>query len=172
MKRRSGIGLTLTLGLLATLFVGGAAMAGGDPLVGTWHERDVGASNMFFFVDDPIGGVYHVLFYDDHTGPGICGDPDEGPMLWSGFGEKTDASTLEGTFGNTWCPDNADGDKERPNVDAPFTLIHNPDTDTITAGGCVGTRQPHIKTVEKAIDELAKGKYPPSGIGVYEGCDG
>ena len=98
MKRRSRIVLTLTIGILATLFVGGAAMAGGDPLAGTWHERDLGTSNIFYFVDKPIDGVYQVLYYDDHTFPTVCGD--QGPHLWTGFGEKTDPNTLEGTFGN------------------------------------------------------------------------
>lgn len=165
MRRRNGIGLTLVLGLLATVFIGGVATAGGDPLVGTWHERDAGTSNIFYFVDDPVGGVFHVLYYDDVTFLTVCGD--NGSMLWAGFGEKTGPNTLEGTFGEYWCPDDGDGVKTELLALNPFsfTLTYDPGTDTITGvGGCVGTRQPHIRTVAKAIAELEKGKYPASPV--------
>ena len=182
MKRTTKVSLVIALGLFAALLVGGAAMAGSEPLVGTWHSRDGGSSNLFWFVDDPIGGVYHVLYYDDHTFPTVC--LDEGPMLWAGFGQKT-GNTLEGTFGEYWCPDNSNGVETELLALNPgeFRLIYDPDTDTISAhlfatalgsGGfpCVGTRQSDIETVEDAIEELDEGKYPPSGIGVDLGCEG
>jgi hypothetical protein len=171
VNRTIKLSLAISLGLLAILFVGGAALAGGDPLVGTWHERDFGTSNIFWFVDDPVGGVYHVLYYDDLTSPTVCGD--SGPMLWAGFGEKI-GDTLAGTFAPYWCPDNGDGVKTDllGLGSLPFNLTYDPDTDTVSGANCVGTRQPEINTVEKAIHELAKGKYPPSGIGVDEGCEG
>jgi len=163
MKRLHFRALFLCLAILLLIVV--PASARGDPLVGTWHERDFGTSNIFYFVDAPVGGVYHVLYYDDHTSDAVCGD--NGPMLWTGFGQKVDPNTLEGTFGNYWCPDNGDGVQTEllPLSPFSFTLAHDPDTDTITGvGGCVGTRQPSINTLEKAIKELAKGKYPPSGV--------
>lgn len=172
MKSRSGIGLILAIGLLATVVVGGAVSASSDPLVGTWHERDLGTSNIFYFIDEPIGGVYHVLYYDDYTSVPVCGDG--GPMLWAGFGSKTETNTLVGSFGNYWCPDNGDGVFERPWTDVdsmiPFTLTYDPATDTITGvGQCVGTRQPY-KTVAKAMNALAKGKFPPE-LPYYEPFD-
>ena len=70
----------LVLSLVATLALGGAATAKADPFVGTWHQRDVGTSNIFYFVDSPIGGVYPVLFWDDFTG--VCNqNGNHGPML-------------------------------------------------------------------------------------------
>lgn len=164
MKRRNAIGLALVLGLLGTLFVGGVATAGGDPLVGTWHQRDFGTSNIFYFVDEPVGGVYPILFYDDFTSPVVCGD--NGPMLWAGFLTETASNTFEGSFGTYWCPDNGDGVHEDLlglGV-VGVTIFYDPGTDTISGGvgGCVGTRQPHIQTVDKAVHEIDKGKYPPS----------
>ena len=157
--------LVITAVALSLVAATPTTLAARDPLVGTWHERDGGRSNIFYFVDAPIGGVYHVLYYDDQTGETVCGD--NGPMLWTGFGEMIAPNTLEGNFGNYWCPDNGDGVKTEllPLAPVPFTLAYRPDTDTITGlGECVGTRQPNIKTVERAIQELAKGKYPPSGV--------
>jgi len=173
MKRHTRLTVPFSLAVLATLAGATAAYASPDPLVGTWHERDAGTSNIFYFVDPPIGGVYHVLYYDDFTGPAVCGD--NGPMLWSGFAAKVGPSAISGTFGNYWCPDNGDGVYSELIALAPFpfTLTYDLITDTISGvGGCVGTRQPGVKTVDRAIQELAKGKYPPSGIGVYLGCEG
>jgi hypothetical protein len=129
----------------------------------------VGTSNIFYFVDAPIGGVYHVLFYDDWTG--VC--DDNGPMLWAGFGVK-DGNTLEGNFGRHWCP-NIDDPQQGGIIPVPFefSLTYDPDTDTILGGLgqlCVGTREPHVMTVEKAIHELAKGKYPPSPLPIDPTC--
>ncbi len=161
---RRGMGLILALGLMATVVAGGSVSAKSDPLVGTWHERDHGTSNIFYFIGEPVGGVYHVLYFDDFTSGPVCGDG--GPMLWVGFGYKTGTHTLEGSFGDYWCPDNGDGDiLQRPwdvvGSPAPFTITYYPATDTITGSGeCVGTRQPY-KTVAKAMDALAKGKFPP-----------
>ena len=133
-------------------------------------------------MDEPVGDVYHVLFYDDFTGPAIC-DVDNGPMLWSGFATASaEANTIEGTFGRYWCPATSEREAlEYPNpfgivpdvVD--FAIVYFPESDTITGsllgtGDCVGSRQPHIKSVAKAIQELDKGMFPPSGIGVDIGC--
>jgi len=160
------------LGMLATLAAATGVAAGGDPFVGTWHERDFGTSNIFYFVSKPIGGVYPVLYYDDLTGDPVCGD--NGPMLWAGFAQKTDANVIEGTFGNYWCPDNGDGVHTELIPLAPFhfTIQYDPDTDTITGvGQCLGTRQPGVKTVERAIQEVEKGKYPPSAVDLFLGCE-
>ena len=56
--------------------MGGVASADGDPLVGTWHERDEGTSNIFWFIDEPVDGVFPVTYYDDWTG--VC--DNNGPM--------------------------------------------------------------------------------------------
>lgn len=172
MRRRNGIGLILVLGLLVTVLIGGAATAGGDPLVGTWHERDGGKSNSFYFVDDPVGEVFHVLYYDDATFITVC--DDSGPILWAGFGKKIGPNTLEGTFGEYWCPNNGDGVKTELLALNPFgfTLVYDPDTDTITGvGTCGGTRQPRITSVAKAIQELEKGKYPSNQVPALPGVD-
>lgn len=180
MRRTTKVSVVITLGLLAVLLVGGVAMAGGDSLVDTWHSRDSGFSNIFWFVDNPISGVYPVLYYDDATGTIVCGD--NGPMLWVGFGQITDPNTLEGTFGDYWCPNNGVGMKKGlldfSAIDF-FTLIYDPDTDTISARlaeftACLGTRQPHINTVKKAKEELQKGRYPPVVFPPEQplGCDG
>ena len=83
-----------------------------DTLVGTWHQRDAGTSNIFYFVDAAVGGVYPIVLYDDFTSSGICGD--NGPMLWAGFVEETASNSFEGSFGTYWCPDNGDGVREDP----------------------------------------------------------
>ena len=162
MRRRFSLGLVLAI--LATLIIGGAATASGDRLVGTWHQRDNGHSNIFYFVDDPVGGVYPVLYYDDATGDPVCGD--NGPMLWAGFVHEIDPNTFEGSFGTIWCPDNGDSVHVDPGGFGhvfSITIDYDPDTDTISGGPgvCEGTRQPSIDTVAKAIHELEKGKYPP-----------
>ena len=175
MRKRT-IGLLLGISLVSMAFIGGSAVASGDPFAGTWHERDAGTSNIFYFVDEPVGGVYHVLYYDDYTGDPVCGD--NGPMLWSGFAavpDPGDPNTIEGTFGNYWCPDNGDGEVLQNPFGLPseiaFGLAYDPATDTIEGiGGCVGTRQPHITTVDRAIQELEKGKFPPSDSGLFLGC--
>ena len=170
MNKRARTALALASALLATLLAVTAAAARGDPLVGTWHERDGGFSNMFYFVDDPVGGVYPILLYDDQTGEFPCGD--NGPMMWTGFAKKISPNMLQGTFGNNWCPDNGDGPQEGFIGPVSFTLSYDADTDTISGlGECVGTRQPQINTVDRAIQELAKGKYPPAGVGPI-GCEG
>ena len=172
--RKGTIGLFLAAGLMTILFVSGAATAGGDTLAGTWHERDGGRSNLFWFVDEPVGGVYPVLYYDDETNGPVCGDG--GPMLWSGFATATEPNTIEGTFGHYWCPDTGDGEIAEQFWDVipenvGFFITHFPETDTITSiGGCVGTRQPHIKNVAKAIHELDKGMFPEPGPDI--GCEG
>ena len=107
--RKRKIGLVMAVGLLA-MVLGGSATASGDPLSGTWHQRDAGTSNIFYFIDAPVGGVYPVLFYDDHTGTDICGD--NGPMMWTGFLTETSENTFEGSFGSIFCPDNGDGAHE------------------------------------------------------------
>lgn len=162
--RRSWI--LLTIGLLATVLVGGSAAAGSDPLTGTWHQRDFGTSNIFYFIDAPVGGVYPIVFYDDWTG--VCGD--NGPMMWAGFVHETDPDVFEGSFGTYWCPDDGDGSMENPlalQSRWELTIEYHPLTDTITGGigGCEGTRQASINTVAKAIHELAKGSYPPPDLG-------
>lgn len=85
-------------------------------------------------------------------------------------------------MGEYWCPaTDEQGPLQYPNpgiVDdaVPFTIDYFPDTNTMSSsdfvgtGQCVGTPQPHITTVAKAIQELDKGKFPPSGIGVDIGC--
>lgn len=159
-----------TVALLAVLTVFGVAIAGvasadGDPLASTWHERDDGTSNIFWFIDEAVDGVFQVTYYDDWTGPAVCGD--NGPMLWTGFATKTSDTTLEGSFGSVWCADQrleSTGDIGDPPY--PFTIEYDPETDTIsrTDDLCVdiGTRQPEVNTIAKAIQELEKGKYPAS----------
>ena len=151
----------LAVGLLAMVLVGGTATASSDPLTGTWHQRDFGSSNIFYFVDAPVGGVFPVVFYDDATGGAVCGD--NGPMMWAGFFQKTGANTYEGSFGNVWCPDNGDGVVENPAFSPDGVVItYDPLSDTISGGigECEGTRQPSITSVAKAIHELEKGTYP------------
>lgn len=171
MGRKTVVGLVLAL--VAALLIGGAATASSDPLVGTWHQRDAGTSNIFYFIDAPVGGVYPVLYYDDYTGPNTCGD--RGPMMWAGFLTETTENRFEGSFGEVWCPDNGDG-PHVGHIGVYFSVAIDYDvaTDTISGnvgGGieCVGTRQPSINTVEKAIHELEKGVYPPSP-GLYGDC--
>jgi hypothetical protein len=156
----------------------GVATAGGSSLTGTWHQRDLGTSNIFYFIDAPVDGVYPVVFYDDWTG--VC--PDNGPMMWTGFGsvDPSDPDTLNGTFGEIWCTDIGDGVNQHPNQGInqtqPFELSYDPATDTIeggvgaTTGQCLGTRQPHIVTPAKAIHELGKDKFPPSHHTLDIGC--
>lgn len=149
--------------VLAVLVVVGAAMggvasAGGDPLVGTWHERDEGTSNIFWFIDEAVDGVFQVTYYDDWTG--VC--QDNGPMLWAGFATKTDDTTLEGSFGSIRCQNGVDERSFGDHFD--FTIEYDPETDTISRIDdlCrdIGTRQPEVNTIAKAIHELEKGKYP------------
>ena len=158
---RKRIGLIMAVGLLAATLLGGSATASGDPLTGTWHQRDFGTSNIFYFIDAPIGGVFPVLFYDDWTGEIICGD--NGPMMWAGFLTETSDNVFEGSFGTIWCPDNGDGAHESA-FGNHFSVTINYDvaSDTISGGIgiCDGTRQPSITTVAKAIHELEKGTYP------------
>jgi hypothetical protein len=163
--RRVLLSAGLVLALLATLVVGGAAAAKkGDPFIGTWHQRDSGTSNIFYFISEPIGGVFPVLYFDDYTGV-VC--PDHGPMLWTGFAQKVDSATLTGSFGTYWClQGSSGGPAENPFAlpeRFPWDLAYDAATDTITGGIglCIGTRQPLIKTVAKAQMEIAKGKYPP-----------
>ena len=165
----------LVLSLVATLALGGAATAKADPFVGTWHQRDVGTSNIFYFVDSPIGGVYPVLFWDDFTG--VCNqNGNHGPMLWTGFAQKTDATHLAGSFGTYWCPDDGFGISENP-LPLPerteWALVYDPATDTVSGGigECVGTRQPSITTVAKAELEIAKGTFPPPNPGPPFVCE-
>jgi hypothetical protein len=167
---------------MSMVFIGGAVTAGGDPLAGTWHERDGGTSNIFWFIGEPVEGVYPVLFYDDFTSPVVCGD--NGAMMWAGFAQETEPNTIQGTMGEYWCPGtDLRGPLQYPNpgiVDdvVPFTIDYFADTNTMTSydfvgtGQCVGTPQPHIKTVAKAIQELGKGMFPESGVGVDIGCGG
>jgi hypothetical protein len=165
----------LALALVATLAMGGVVTAKGDPFIGTWHQRDVGTSNIFYFVDEPVGGVFPILFYDDFTG--VCNqNGNHGPMLWSGFGQKTDATHLEGSFGTYWCPDDGFGVSENPLPlleRTGWTLVYDPATDTVSGGigGCVGTRQPAITTVAKAESEIAKGTFPPPNPGPPFVCE-
>ena len=159
----------LVLGLLATLVLGGAVTAKGDPFLGTWHQRDGGTSNIFYFIGNPVGGVFPVLFFDDYTG--VCNDPqDHGPMLWAGFAQKTDSAHLAGSFGTYWCPDFGFPIEENPSglpERTGWTLTYDPATDTISGGigGCTGTRQSSITTVAKAQLEIAKGTFPPPDPG-------
>jgi hypothetical protein len=167
MRRKISLGLTLAL--LATLLIGGSATASDDGLVGTWHQRDAGTSNIFYFVDEPVGDVYPILFYDDFTSEVVCGD--NGPMLWSGFVTETSVdettTTFMGTFGTYWCPDNGDGVHENL-LNLEFfgiTLEYDSATDTISGGigGCEGTRQPKLDSPNEAAEEISEGKYPPPG---------
>lgn len=172
MKRSYKVSLALALGLLAVLFVATGALANNEPIVGTWHERDGGTSNAFWFIDEPAGGVYPVLWYDDYTGLITCGD--HGPMLWAGLATR-DGNTYSGAFGHLWCTENNnEGPHEGSFGDRfDFSFIYNPNTDTLDGWtGCVGTRQPHITTVAKAIHEVEKGRFPPSGADHNVGCDG
>jgi hypothetical protein len=155
----------LTVGFLVTALLGGVAAADSDPLTGTWHQRDNGTSNIFYFIDEPVGGVYPVLFYDDFTGDAVCGD--NGPMMWSGFVTETDPNVFSGSFGNYWCPDNGDGVAEHPfgEIPSPFSveLEYDPETDTISGGigTCVGERQEGLDNPNEAAEEIAEGEYPP-----------
>lgn len=153
---------------LATIWLGGVAAANGDPLEGVWHQRDAGTSNIFYFIGEPVGGVYPVLFYDDYTGDVVCGD--NGPMLWSGFLTETEPNVFEGSFGNYWCPDNGDGAVEHPfgDIPSPFSLegesalVYDPVGDTISGGigVCVGTRQVRVDNPNEAAEKIEEGKYP------------
>src|SRR3990172_4273157 len=170
MNKKAQIAYAAATAAVAALLAVASAAAGGDPLVGTWHERDGGTSNMFYFVSEPVGGVYPILLYDDHSFL-VC--PDNGPYMWAGFAVKTATNAFQVNFGKAWCPDVGDGPHEGDAGPVSFPLLYDPQTDTITgAGGCIGTRQPSINTMEKAIQELAKGKYPPSGVDVNIGCEG
>lgn len=140
--------------------MGGVASADGDPLVGTWHERDEGTSNIFWFIDEPVDGVFPVTYYDDWTG--VC--DNNGPMLWAGFATK-DGDTLIGSFGSIWCPENG-AEASAFGNHFEFEIVYDAEADTIsrTDDECldIGTRQPEVKTIAKAIHELEKGKYPES----------
>ncbi len=165
MRRKFSLGLILAL--LATMLIGGVATASSDSLVGTWHQRDAGTSNIFYFVDEPVGGVYPILFYDDFTSTGVCGD--NGPMLWSGFVTETNVvgttTTFMGTFGTYWCPDNGDGVfEDLLNLELfGITLDYDSDTDTISGGigTCEGTRQLKLDNPNEAAEEILEGNYPP-----------
>ena len=169
MRRTAAVLAVLTAFGLA---IGGVASAGGDPLVGTWHERDEGTSNIFWFIEEAVDGVLQVTYYDDHTGNIVC--PDNGPMLWAGFAVKTNETTLEGSFGSVRCQNGDELTELVPEgggdpIDVrrtPFTIEYDPETDTIsrTDDRCpdTGTRQPEVNTITKAIQELEKGKYPES----------
>jgi hypothetical protein len=163
--RHTRIWTMLTVGFLVTALLGGVAAADSDPLTGTWHQRDNGTSNIFYFIDEPVGGVYPVLFYDDFTGDAVCGD--NGPMMWSGFVTETDPNVFSGSFGNYWCPDNGDGVAEHPfgEIPSPFSveLEYDPETDTISGGigTCVGERQEGLDNPNEAAEEIAEGEYPP-----------
>lgn len=170
--RRVLLPAILVLGLLVTLIVGGPVTATGDPFIGTWHQRDVGTSNIFYFIDEPVGGVFPVLYFDDFTALEVCGD--HGPMLWAGFGQKTDATHLEGSFGTYWCLEGS-GIAENP-LPLPerngWTLTYDPDTDTISdgIGQCIGTRQ-QIEDVAEAQKEVAQGDFPPPDPGPPFVCE-
>lgn len=163
--RRTRTWATLTIGLLAMVLIGGAAAADSDPLSGTWHQRDNGTSNIFYFIDEPVGGVYPVLFYDDFTGDVVCGD--NGPMMWSGFVTETEANVFSGSFGNYWCPDNGDGVAEHPfdGISSPISIerVFHPGTDTISGGigPCMGERQERLDNPNEATEEISEGEYPP-----------
>lgn len=171
MGSRNRIVIALTAALVAGVVFAGVAAASSDPIVGTWHQRDLGHSNIFYFVDEPVGGVYPVLFYDDATGTAVCGD--NGPMLWNGFLHETDANTYEGSFGKVWCPDNGDGVSENDNFNPSFTINYDPNTDTISGGigGCVGERQQKLDNPNEAAEEIAEGNYPPPVPLPVPGCD-
>jgi hypothetical protein len=161
-KRKLWVGLAA--GLLGTVLLGGIAVADADPLTGTWHQRDSGTSNIFYFISEPVGGVYPVVYYDDYTGLGVCGD--NGPMLWSGFVTETDPNVFEGSFGEYWCPDNGDGvevDLLGLDIVEFEPLVYDPATDTISGGlgGCVGERQDRVDNPNEAAEEIAEGEYPP-----------
>jgi hypothetical protein len=88
---------------LGIILVAGIATAGGSPFEGSWHQHDAGSNSIFYFVDQPLAGVYPIVFYDDFTGLGICGDSRE--MMWARFGttDPSDPNTLSGGFGERWC---------------------------------------------------------------------
>ena len=120
-------------------------------------------------MDDPVGGVYPVLFYDDFTGPGLCGD--NGPFMWAGFVHETEPDTFEGRFGTYWCPDNGDGVQEDLlgiGISlSSFTIDYDSGTDTISGGvgECVGTRQLNLDSPNEAAEEISEGEYPPPDPG-------
>jgi hypothetical protein len=165
----------MTVGLLAMALVGGSATASGDPLTGTWHQRDNETSNIFYFIDAPVGGVYPVSFYDDYTGEAVCGD--NGPMMWSGFVTESDEpNVFVGSFGTYWCPDFGRGEvlEDELGIGAfDIELEYHPESDTISGGigFCEGTKQPSIRSVEKAIHEIAKGTYPPPDPDAAGSCE-
>ena len=128
------------------------------------------------FIDRPIGGVYPVLWYDDHTGTNTCGDNEA--MFWAGLATR-DGNELSGAFGKNFCVDTGDGDgAHEGNLGDRFnfSLTYDPDTDTVVAGafagGCVGTAQPRIRTVRRAVRALERGNYSPSGPEHNVGCEG
>ncbi len=122
-------------------------------------------------MDEPVGGVYPILFYDDFTSPAVCGD--NGAMLWSGFVTETNVegttTTFMGTFGTYWCPDNGDGAQEDLlNLGlVGITLEYDSATDTISGGigFCVGIRQLNLDSPNEAAEEISEGKYPPPDPG-------
>lgn len=163
--------ISLSMIVAGIMLFGGVALANNDPLVGTWHLRDSGTSNIFLFVSEPVGGVYPVLYWDDFTGEAAC-NGDYGPMLWSGFMSETGEWVFEGSYGTYWCPDNGDGVQVDPlglgGVNH-FTVYYDEVTDTITGPGgrdqdgdwCVGIKQPNLDDPNEVAEEIEEGRYPP-----------